>query len=368
MSETALKRTPFYELHQASGARIVPFSGYEMPVQYPGGILAEHRWTRENAGLFDVSHMGQWDVSGAGAAAAFEALVPADVVGLEEGQQRYSQFLNVQGGIIDDLMVTRRGDGLYVVVNAGCKGGDLVHVRGLLPPAIQVIPRDDLALLALQGPKAEAVLTQLDAKIATLRFMHSGRFELAGMGAWISRSGYTGEDGFEISIANADAARLWTLLVADDRVKPIGLGARDSLRLEAGLCLYGHDIDETTSPIEAGLQWSIPKRRRFEGGFIGAHRVQQELANGVSRKRVGIKPDGRAPARDGTEIQDQRGRKIGTISSGGFGPTVNGPIAMGYVETEAAVPGTKIHLIVRGQAMLATVATLPFVPNTFKRT
>ena len=361
------QRTALYDEHVGLGARMVPFAGYDMPVQYPMGILNEHKWTRENAGLFDVSHMGQWDVSGANVFAAFEKLVAADVQGLADNQQRYSQFLNPQGGILDDLMVTRRGSNLYVVVNAGCKTTDLVHARSALPADIKISVRDDLALLALQGPKAEMVLAKHDASVRELKFMQTKALNIAGFTVAASRSGYTGEDGFELSVPAKDAVKLWKLLLADADVKPIGLGARDSLRLEAGLCLYGHELDETISPIEAGLQWSIQKRRRVEGGFIGAERVQRELAEGVARKRVGIKPEGRAPARDGTEIQDSTGRKIGVITSGGFGPTVNGPVAMGYVETASAVIGTKIQLIVRGQALPAVVCALPFVPNTFKR-
>ena len=361
------QRTALYDEHVALGARMVPFAGYDMPVQYPMGILNEHKWTRENAGLFDVSHMGQWDVTGPNVFAAFEKLVAADVRGLADSQQRYSQFLNPQGGILDDLMVTRRGYSLYVVVNAGCKATDLVHAHSALPAEIKISVRDDLALLALQGPKAEAVLAKHDASVREMKFMHSQALNIAGIAVAASRSGYTGEDGFELSVSTKDVVALWKILLADANVKPIGLGARDSLRLEAGLCLYGHDIDETTSPIEAGLQWSIPKQRRIDGGFIGAERVQRDLAQGVARKRVGIKPEGRAPARDGTEVQDLSGRKIGMITSGGFGPTVNGPVAMGYVEMASAVVGTKIQLIVRGQALPAVVCALPFVPNTFKR-
>ena len=368
MSETALKRTPLYDEHVALGAKLVAFAGYEMPVQYPMGVLNEHKWTRENAGLFDVSHMGQWDVKGADVFTAFESVVAADVLGLADGQQRYTQFLNPNGGIIDDVMVTRRSADLYIVVNAGCKESDLVHARLNLPASVQIFPRDDLALVAVQGPDAEMVLAKLQPHISTLAFMHTRQFSLGGIDAHVSRSGYTGEDGFEISVHAKDVVALWKLLLADERVKPIGLGARDSLRLEAGLCLYGHDIDESTSPIEAGLQWSIPGRRRAEGGFIGAARVQRELAEGVARKRVGIKPEGRAPARDGTEIQDSKGRKIGVITSGGFGPTVNGPVAMGYVEVTASVAGTSVQLIVRGQALPASVVSLPFVSKKFKRT
>ena len=368
MSETALKRTPLYDDHVACGAKMVPFAGFEMPVQYSLGVLNEHKWCRENAGLFDVSHMGQWDVTGADIFTAFETMVAADVRGLADGQLRYTQFLNPNGGIIDDLMVARRSADLYVVVNADCKESDLIHARMNLPASVQISPRDDLALVALQGPKAEMVMAKLEPHIFALAFMHTRQFSLGGINAHVSRSGYTGEDGFEISVHAKDVVALWKLLLADERVKPIGLGARDSLRLEAGLCLYGHDINESTSPVEAGLQWSIPSRRRAEGGFIGAARVQRELAEGVARKRVGIKPDGRAPARDGTEVQNMAGRKIGAITSGGFGPTVNGPVAMGYVDVSSSTTGTSVQLIVRGEALPASVVSLPFVSKKFKRT
>lgn len=375
MSDENLQRTPLYESHKALGAKLVPFAGYEMPVQYPTGVLAEHNWTRANAGLFDVSHMGQCFIMGPDfvtTSAAMEKLVPADIAGLAPHQQRYSQLLNESGGILDDVMITRAAyegyEGwLYVVVNAGCKAQDYAHITHNLPAGVTFKAGEDMALLAVQGPKAEAVLAKHAPAIRELKFMYYESMNIAGITAHVSRSGYTGEDGFELSVWNKDVEKLWNLLLSDPDLKPIGLGARDSLRLEAGLCLYGHDIDETTSPIEAGLAWSIAKRRREEGGFIGAARVQKELAEGVLRKRVGIKPEGRAPAREGTEIQSVDGRKIGVITSGGFGPTVNGPIAMGYVDTQSSVHGTKINLMVRGIVMPATVVKLPFVPNGFKR-
>jgi aminomethyltransferase len=375
MAETALKRTPLYETHKALGAKLVPFAGYEMPVQYAAGILAEHNWTRNHAGLFDVSHMGQCFVmsdSFAKSAAAMERLVPADIVGLEPMQQRYSQLLNEAGGTLDDLMITRADykghEGwLYVVVNAGCKHSDYSHIAKHLPQGVTLKACDDMALLALQGPKAEAVLARHAPAVLDLKFMHYEAVTIAGISVHLSRSGYTGEDGFELSVLDKDVVTLWNLLLSDSDVKPIGLGARDSLRLEAGLCLYGHELDQTISPIEAGLQWSIAKRRREEGGFIGSARVQQELRDGPLRKRVGIKPDGRAPARDGTEILNSDGRKIGVITSGGFGPNVNGPIAMGYVEAAFAAVDSKIQLLVRGTLMPATIVKLPFVPNNFKR-
>ena len=375
MSDEALKRTALYDEHVSLGAKLVAFAGYEMPVQYPMGVLNEHKWTRENAGLFDVSHMGQCFIVGADfetTARAMEKLVPADVLGLSPHQQRYSQLLNTDGGILDDLMITRAAykgyEGwLYVVVNASRKDVDYTHIAKHLPTNVTLQPGQDMALLALQGPKAEAVLAKFAPAVGDLKFMHYAALDINGIAAHVTRCGYSGEDGFELSVYAKDAVALWKVLLGDADVRPIGLGARDSLRLEAGLCLYGHDIDETTSPIEAGLQWSIQKRRRVEGGFIGAERVQRELASGVTRKRVGIRPDGRAPAREGTEVQDLVGRKIGVITSGGFGPSVNGPVAMGYVENASSTVGTKVQLIVRGAALAATIAALPFVPNRFKR-
>ena len=372
MSDDAPKRTSLYESHVKLGARMVPFAGYDMPVQYPAGIIAEHNWTRQNAGLFDVSHMGQCLIEGADfetVAKAMETLVPADVLSLKPRQQRYAQFLNEEGGTLDDLMITRHArDGtLYVVVNAGRKEHDYGWMQKHLPSSVKLTRRDDLSLVALQGPKAEEALAKLAPAVKDIPFMHYADVDLGGIKAQVSRSGYTGEDGFEISVSNADAPKLWDLLLSDPLVKPVGLGARDSLRLEGGLCLYGHELDEATSPVEADLVWSIQKRRRTEGGFIGADRVQKELASGTARKRVGIKPDGRAPARDGTVITDASGREIGKVTSGGFGPSVNGPVAMGYVETASSQPGTKINLVVRGTAMPATIVTLPFIPNRFKR-
>ena len=369
LSET-LHRTALYDEHVALGAKLVPFAGYDMPVQYPTGVLTEHNWTREHAGLFDVSHMGQCSIIASDydtACAALEKIVPADLKSLAAGQQRYSQLLNEAGGILDDMMITRQNAGFYVVVNAGRKLGDYAHLMANLPDVVELKIWDDHSLLALQGPKAEAVLSALDAKARDIAFMHSTQLLLGGIKAHVSRSGYSGEDGFEISLRSEDAVKVWQLLLANDAVKPIGLGARDSLRLEAGLCLYGHDIDETTSPNEAGLMWSIAKRRREHGGFIGATRVQNEIITGIKRKRVGIKPDGRAPAREGTVVQNAAGRVIGNITSGGFGPTIGGPVAMGYVETEYAIEGTPLLLLVRDKALPASVVKLPFVPNRFKR-
>jgi aminomethyltransferase len=374
LSET-LHRTVLHDEHVRLGAKLVAFAGYEMPVQYATGVLTEHNWTRENAGLFDVSHMGQCSIIASDfdtACTALEKIVPADLRSLVPGQQRYSQLLNEAGGILDDLMLTRSAwkgmeGAFYVVVNAGRKLGDYAHFMSNLPDVVELKIWDGLSLLALQGPKAEAVLASLDAKAKDIAFMHAAQLTLDGIEAHVSRSGYTGEDGFEISVRNEDAVKIWNLLLANAAVKPIGLGARDSLRLEAGLCLYGHDIDETTSPNEAGLMWSIAKRRREHGGFIGATRVQNEIITGAERKRVGIKPDGRAPAREGTVIQNAAGRDIGKITSGGFGPSVNGPVAMGYVETEYAAEGTPLLLLVRNKALPAQVVKLPFVANRFKR-
>ncbi len=368
-------RTPLYDRHVASGARMVPFAGYDMPVQYPTGILTEHNWTRANAGLFDVSHMGQCFIVGPDfetSARAMERIVPADILGLVPHQQRYSQLLAEDGGILDDLMITRAAyvgyEGwLYVVVNAARKEHDYAHMVARLPAGVTLKRGEAMALLALQGPKAEDVLAVHAPEVRNLAFMHYAALKIGGMDIHVSRSGYTGEDGFELSVADKDVGALWDLLLGDARVKPIGLGARDSLRLESGLCLYGHDIDETTSPSEAGLMWSIAKRRRVEGGFIGAARVQGEIATGPKRLRVGVKPEGRAPAREGTIIQDLTGKVIGKVTSGGFGPTVNGPVAMGYVETAFAVAGTPVQLMVRDKALPATIVKLPFVPNHFKR-
>ncbi|MCA0316667.1 MAG: glycine cleavage system aminomethyltransferase GcvT [Proteobacteria bacterium] len=370
-----LLKTPLHALHVELGAKMVPFAGYDMPVQYPTGVLTEHNWTREHAGLFDVSHMGQAFVVGPDwetTAKALEALVPADILGLKPGQQRYSQLLAEDGGILDDLMITRSSykgyEGwAYIVVNAGCKEADYVHIGARLPSGIELKPDSDLALMAIQGPEAAAVMETLVPGIAATPFMTFVETTVDGMFVHASRSGYTGEDGFELSVQVKDAPKLWQRLTADARVKPIGLGARDSLRLEAGLCLYGHDIDTTTSPIEAGLNWSIQKRRRTEGGFPGAARVQKELAEGAPRARVGILPDGRAPAREGTVIKAADGAAIGTVTSGGFGPTINGPLAMGYVNRRFAEPGTPVLLEVRGKDLPAKVVTMPFAPHRYFR-
>jgi aminomethyltransferase len=374
-----LHKTPLHALHVALGARMVPFAGYDMPVQYPGGIIAEHTHTRASAGLFDVSHMGQGWLIGpdhATTARALEALVPADMVALQPGQQRYSQLLNDDGGTIDDLMISRSAlpgtDGrLYLIVNASRKAVDFAHLRATLPADVTVAERPVWALVALQGPKAAAALERLLPGVSDLAFMTGRSFPLSpggrASGVYVTRSGYTGEDGFEITVANEDAVGLWTALIDQPEVKPVGLGARDSLRLEAGLCLYGHELDETVSPVEAGLSWSIQKRRRSEGGFPGAARIQRELDHGPSRIRVGIRPEGRAPAREGTEVRSREGRTIGIVTSGGFGPSLGGPVAMGFVDPAFRAPGTDLTLMLRGKPLAAQVVALPFVPNGYKR-
>lgn len=368
-------KTPLHARHIALGARMVPFAGYDMPVQYPTGILTEHNWTREKAGLFDVSHMGQAFLVGPDhdtTARALEALVPADIVNLAPGKQRYSQLLNEEGGILDDLMVTRSIDpdedgALYLVVNAACKEADYPHIEARLPSNVKLVRAEHRGLVALQGPGAAAALAAIAPEAAEMGFMTSRTMKVAGIKANVSRAGYTGEDGFEISAAASKIGEIWDTLLLDGNVKPIGLGARDSLRLEAGLCLYGHDIDTTTSPIEAGLNWSIQKRRREEGGFPGAARIQRELTEGTARVRVGLKPEGRAPAREGTEIATPEGEVIGVVTSGGFGPTLNGPCAMGYVAKAHSAPGTQLNLIVRGKPLPAVIAAMPFVPHGYKR-
>ena len=375
-----LLKTKLHSKHVALGAKMVPFAGYDMPVQYPMGVMKEHLHTREKAGLFDVSHMGQCfifadDGTFETAAKALETLVPADIQSLKPGQQRYSQFLNADGGILDDLMISRLGfEGhthkLYLVVNAGCKADDFMHLATYMPPGITIDVADDtLSLIALQGPKAVDVLSQFNPAVKELTFMTSIDVPLTPT-IWchVSRSGYTGEDGYEISVKHDDVAELTDMLLGHEDVEMIGLGARDSLRLEAGLCLYGHDIDTSVSPIEAGLFWSIQKHRRSaEAGYMGAARVAADIADKSSKRLVGIQPEGRAPARAHTEIQDMDGNPIGEITSGGFGPSVGGPVAMGYVTRENAKAGTELQLIVRGKARPAKVIKLPFVPHTYYR-
>lgn len=375
-----LLKTTLHNLHIAHGAKMVPFAGYNMPVQYPLGVMAEHNHTRAAAGLFDVSHMGQCFISADDgtfetAAKALETLVPADILGLKPGQQRYSQFLNAEGGTLDDLMISRLGfEGhqhkLYLVVNAGCKLADYAHMEKHLPAGITLDVKDDmLSLLALQGPKAADVLARFNPAVKNLTFMTHTDLPLTHT-IWVhvSRSGYTGEDGYEISAKHQDVAELTNLLLSEDEVELIGLGARDSLRMEAGLCLYGHELDESVSPIEAGLIWSIPKHRRSaDAGYLGAARVASDIADKQSKRLVGILPDGRVPAREGTQIQDMDGHVIGEITSGGFGPTHNGPVAMGYVARRFAKTGAPVQLIVRGKPRPAKVAKMPFAPHNYYR-
>jgi aminomethyltransferase len=366
-----LKQTPLNALHLELAGRMVPFAGYEMPVQYPGGIIKEHRHTRNAAGLFDVSHMGQIRLGGGGAAVALERLVPVDVIGLAEGRQRYALFTNERGGILDDLMITNAGDHLFMVINGACKEQDLARLRDHLSADCTIEPLSGHALLALQGPQAAAVLARLAPRLAELVFMTAARAEIAGADCFISRSGYTGEDGFEISVPAAQAEALARRLLAEPEVAAIGLGARDSLRLEAGLCLYGHDIDSRTTPVEAGLIWALSKARRRggarPGGYFGAEAVMAQLENGVARQRVGIRPEGRAPLREGAELVDEDGRTLGRVTSGGYGPTVGAPVAMGYVETAKALPGTKLGAMLRGKVQPVEVVRLPFVPQRYYR-
>jgi len=375
LSQTAdpapLHRTPLYELHRARGARMVGFAGYDMPVQYPAGIIAEHLHTRAKAGLFDVSHMGQIRLRGGGAARALEALVPGDLETLAPQRMRYTLLLDEAGGILDDLMVTRVEDGLMLVVNAACKDADLAHLRARLDRSVTIEPQFERALLALQGPEAAPILARFAPGIDRIPFMSAAEIGIAGVPCVVTRSGYTGEDGYEIAMAGEHAVAIAETLLAQPAVAPIGLGARDTLRLEAGLCLYGHDIDGTTTPIEAGLAWTIGKRRRepigLGGGFPGAERILRELTDGPRRKRVGIRPDGRAPAREGTEIRNAAGRAVGIVTSGGFGPSVGGPIAMGCVDAGHAAAGTKLSLVVRDVPRPAQVAPMPFVPTRYYR-
>ncbi|MFO7804458.1 MAG: glycine cleavage system aminomethyltransferase GcvT [Paracoccaceae bacterium] len=370
---TDLMTTPLHALHQKAGAKMVPFAGYHMPVQFPLGVMGEHLHTRAKAGLFDVSHMGQIRVQGPGVAPALEALIPVDIAGLAVGRQRYGFLTNATGGLLDDLMLANRGDHFLLVVNAACKDADLAHLRAHMPPDVTVTPIPDRALLALQGPLAEDVLADLNASVRDMAFMDVATVDLGGTEAWVSRSGYTGEDGFEISVPESDADSLARRLLAHPDVEPIGLGARDSLRLEAGLCLYGHDIGPDTSPIEAGLIWAIQKVRRTggnrAGGFPGADRILDEIAQGATRKRVGLRPEGRAPMREGVQLfaDHDSDAVIGTITSGGFGPTVGGPVAMAYVSADLATSGTTVFGELRGKRLPLTVTPLPFTPAKFKR-
>ena len=370
-----LLRLGLHDLHVSLGGKMVPFAGYEMPVQYATGVMKEHLHTRAAAGLFDVSHMGQVilrpKVSYQEAALAFESLMPVDVLGVAQGRQRYGIFTNETGGILDDLMFANRGDHIFVVVNAACKGADIAHMTAHLSGVCDVVPVTDRGLLALQGPQAEAALARLVPQVAAMRFMDVAILPWGGVDLWISRSGYTGEDGFEISVPDAQAGALARALLDQPEVLPIGLGARDSLRLEAGLCLYGHDIDTTTSPVEAGLVWAIQKARKSGGarvgGFPGAARILDELASGPQRLRVGLRPETRAPMREGTQVFALDGTPVGEVTSGGFGPSVEAPVAMGYVAANYAEIGTKLEGEVRGKRLALTVSAMPFHPTTYKR-
>lgn len=366
-----LARTPLDALHRELGARMAPFAGYAMPIHYPAGIIKEHHHTRTNASLFDVSHMGQVRLAGAAAVAALETLVPVDVVGLGLNRQRYALFTNDAGGILDDLMIVNAGDHLFLVVNAACKAQDIAHLRAHLADRCQIEVLADRALLALQGPQAAAVIGRLAPPLAALTFMTAARAEIAGVDCFVTRSGYTGEDGFEISAPAERAEQLARTLLAQEEVAPAGLGARDSLRLEAGLCLYGHDIDAATTPVEASLNWVLSKARRAggarAGGFPGAPVILEQLANGVSRRRVGLQPLGRAPVRDEAPLLDLAGQPVGRVTSGGFGPTVAAPVAMGYVETACAQVGVELQTLVRNKPQSVKVASLPFVPHRYFR-
>lgn len=376
--QDSLKRTPLHGLHLSLGGKMVPFAGHDMPVQYPAGVLKEHLQTRSSAGLFDVSHMGQIALrpkSGKveDAARALERLVPQDIVAIAPGRQRYAQFTNEDGGILDDLMVAHFGDHLFLVVNAACKDADEAHLRANLAGDCIIDSLEDRALVALQGPKAESVLAKLCAEVPSMKFMDAGPHKVAGLDCFVSRSGYTGEDGFEISVPAADAERLAKTLLDNPDVMPIGLGARDSLRLEAGLCLYGHDIDTDTTPVEAALEWSVQKSRRSggarAGGFPGAEKILAHFDHGASRRRVGLLAQGRAPVREGALLfaTSASGEPIGKVTSGGFGPSLNAPVAMGYVPTASSTLGTQIFAEVRGQRLALTVTAMPFVKNTYKR-
>lgn len=372
MSEQLLQ-TPLHALHLELGARMVPFAGYDMPVQYPLGVMKEHLHTREQAGLFDVSHMGQIRLVGANAARALETLVPVDIIDLPVGMQRYAMFTNEQGGILDDLMVANLGnDTLFLVVNAACKDQDLAHLRKHLGAQCEVQPLfEERALLALQGPAAVTVLQRLAPQVASMTFMQFAAVQLLGVDCYVSRSGYTGEDGFEISVPAEHAEALARRLLQEPEVAAIGLGARDSLRLEAGLCLYGHDMNSDTTPIEASLLWAISRTRRADsvrpGGFPGAEKIFAQQLAGVARKRVGLLPQERTPVREGAEIVDEAGTVVGSICSGGFGPTLAAPVAMGYVDTRHAALDTPLWAIVRGKRVALKVSRMPFVPQRYYR-
>jgi aminomethyltransferase len=376
--QSPLKRTPLHALHIARRGKMVPFAGYDMSVQYASGVLREHLHTRKSAGLFDVSHMGQIELrpkSGKveDAALALERLVPQDIAGVAPGRQRYAQFTNGEGGILDDLMVANFGSHLFLVVNAACKVEDEAHLRAHLSDVCVIESLPGRALIALQGPRAESALAKFCAEAPAMRFMDAGPHRVDGIGCFVSRSGYTGEDGFEISVPAEHAEALALALLKNSDVLPIGLGARDSLRLEAGLCLYGHDIDTTTTPVEGALEWSIQKGRRIggarAGGFPGADKILSQLQNGAPRRRVGLKPEGRAPVREGAALFADAAstEQIGAVTSGGFGPSLNAPVAMGYLPASLKSPGGLVFAELRGQRLPLRIASMPFVPNTYKR-
>ncbi|WP_323777647.1 glycine cleavage system aminomethyltransferase GcvT [Leisingera sp.] len=362
----APQRTPLYDLHVDLGGKMVDFAGWEMPVQYPMGIMGEHKQCREKAALFDVSHMGQVILRGENVGEKLETLCPQAFATLKEGKARYGFFTNNDGGIMDDLIVSNAGDHYFVVVNAALRHQDIPHMQANLE-GVEVTEIFDRALVAVQGPKAEDVVGALCPAARDLKFMETTVADIGGVECRVSRLGYTGEDGYEISIPEADAIRVSKQFLAHDDCEPAGLGARDSLRLEAGLCLYGNDIDQSTSPIEASLSWAIQKRRKEDGSFPGAARIQKELAEGTAKKLVGIKPEGRAPARQGVEVQSESGDTLGAITSGSFGPTVGGPVAMGYVAADYSAAGTKVNLIIRGKAQPAEIVALPFIAHNYKR-
>lgn len=376
--ESSLNLTPLHALHVARGGKMVPFAGYEMPVQFAAGVLKEHLHTRSAAGLFDVSHMGQLALRAKSgrvedAALALERLVPQDIVAVAPGRQRYAQFTNENGGLLDDLMVANFGDHLFLVVNAACKAEDEAHLRAHLSESCIIDSLADRALIALQGPKAESALARLGADVTAMKFMDAGPRKVAGFDCFVSRSGYTGEDGFEISVPAAQAEALVMMLLQNPDVLPIGLGARDSLRLEAGLCLYGHDIDTTTTPVEGALEWSVQKSRRAggarAGGFPGADKILSQFETGAARRRVGLRAEGRAPVREGAPLfaDSASSEAVGKVTSGGFGPSLNAPVAMGYLPTSLSANGTKVFAELRGQRLPLQVAPMPFVPNTYKR-
>ncbi|MCG6573602.1 glycine cleavage system aminomethyltransferase GcvT [Pseudomonas sp. AF32] len=373
MSTEPLLKTPLHALHLELGARMVPFAGYDMPVQYPLGVMKEHQHTRDQAGLFDVSHMGQIRLTGAGAAQALETLVPVDIIDLPVGMQRYAMFTNENGGILDDLMVANLGnDELFLVVNAACKEQDLAHLRAHIGDRCSIEPLFEArALLALQGPAAVTVLARLAPEVTKMTFMQFQRVTLLGVDCFVSRSGYTGEDGFEISVPATESEKLARALLAEPEVAAIGLGARDSLRLEAGLCLYGHDMNTETTPVEASLLWAVSKVRRADGaragGFPGAQTVFAQQQNGVNRKRVGLLPQERTPVREGAEVVNEAGENIGTVCSGGFGPTLGGPLAMGYLDIAYTALDTPVWAMVRGKKVPMLVSKMPFVPQRYYR-